>query len=153
MRSTVRLLGAFVAVVLLLCGGQAVAAQGGDKGFHDQPPMTNAEVEQFIADFPAFKQWMMREGGDAQPVVDAKGRPSFLWDAKTATWFSGRKWTPERFFYVMTHCSAAVALIRFGDELAGDKRPPDMPVIDEYEMNLVRQYEEKLLQALSANTQ
>ncbi|GFM38342.1 hypothetical protein [Desulfovibrio psychrotolerans] len=153
MQSTVRLLGALVSVVLLLCAGQVFAAQEGEKGFHDQPPMTNAEVERFIADFPAFKQWMMHEGGDAQPVVDAKGQPSFLWDAKTAVWFSGKEWTPERFFYVMTHCSAAVALIRFGSELAGDKRPPDMPVIDEYEMNLVRRYEEKLLQALSANTQ
>ncbi|WBF68297.1 hypothetical protein LN040_04120 [Desulfovibrio subterraneus] len=137
---------AFMAVLLVQTQVQA-------KSFHEQPPMTNAEVEQFIKDFPGFKQWMYDSKLNAQaarPVVDKDGNPSFVWDDTVAKWFEGKSWTPERFFYTMTHCSAAIALVLHGDKLTGANRPPDMPYINDYEMNLVRQYQEPLMDALSA---
>lgn len=150
MRSVYRLSCALVVLFLVT---QSLAFAG---SFHDQPPMTNADVEQFAKDFPSFKQWMFENkitADSARPTVDAAGNPSFLWDEKVAPWFVGKAWTPERFFYVMTHCSAAVSVMRQGDALKGANRPADMPVVSEYEINLVRQYEDMLMQALTAKIQ
>lgn len=146
MNKVFRVFGIMI-VLLLMTAPSAFAVS-----FHDQAPMTNAEVEQFAKDFPAFKQWMFENkvtAESAKPTVDASGNPSFIWDDQVAAWFLGKEWTPERFFYVMTHCSAAISIIRKGDALTGANRPADMPAISEYEMNLVRQYEEMLLKSLT----
>ncbi len=150
---TVRIHSLFATLLVgaMLCVVVPVAAQAAS--FHDQPPMTNVEIERFCADFPAFKQFMYENrvtGKSAHPVVDKDGNPSFRWDEKVLPWFEGRDWTPERFFYVMTHCSAAMSMVRMGDKVTGANRPKDMPLIGAYELNLVRQYEGQLLEALSA---
>lgn len=145
-------MGIYRYLLLALVLGLLLHAQAMAKPFHDQPPMANAEVERFVKDFPAFKQWMYDSklnSSSARPVVDKEGNPSFVWNENVVGWFEGKEWTPERFFYVMTHCSAGISLILHEDEFKGANRPPDMPLISDYELNLVRQYQKPLMDSLS----
>lgn len=139
-------------LLFVVCGQGAVA--GTVRDFHDQPPMTNEEVERFCADFSSFRMWMVQHElgrSAARPDVDAQGNPTFIWTAAVEPWFAERDWKPERFFYVMTHCSAGMMVLLHPDAFAGDNRPPDMPEISEYELNLVRQYMDDLIAALASD--
>ena len=98
---------------------------------YNQPPFSEKELNQFIADLPRFRAWIKTNKEKAHPIViEAAG------------------WKPERFFCIMGRAAAAVAIIQQGDAIT--KEPPiEMPNVSDDELDVVRRNLPGLLKAIS----
>ena len=95
---------------------------------YNQPPFSEKELSQFIADLPRFRAWI--KTNNAAGYIEAAG------------------WKPERFFCIMGRAAAAVAIIQQGDAIT--KEPPvEMPNVSDDELDVVRRNLPGLLKAIS----
>lgn len=122
----------------------------GDTVYDRQPPVTEAELADFIALLPQFRGWARQNREEARPIVNAAGKPDFSYSQKAAGWIAERGFSPARFFCVMGRMAAGVVIIEEGGALSAD-RPRDMPTVDEREIALVRRHLGELLTAASSN--
>ena len=131
-----RVAAIFSALLLMFMCSQASAAE---QNFHDQPEFTQQELQQFLKDFPAFREWAVNSKDTSSPVVTDADEPSFVWSPQAEAYLrENTGWAPERFFYVMTHVFAGRTVLRHGSQVTGDNRPPDMPVVSDAELDLIR---------------
>ncbi|MFV0422820.1 hypothetical protein [Oleidesulfovibrio sp.] len=129
-------ISAFFVFVFCLTSMAAFAA---DPDFHKQPPFTGEELKQFMTDFPAYREWAIANKDSSGPAVASGNIPSFNWTLGAETYLKkNTSWEPSRFFYVMTHVFAGFEIIKFGDMVTGENRPPDMPVVPDSELVLLK---------------
>ena len=104
---------------------------------YNQPPFSEKELSQFIADLPRFRAWIKTNKEKAHPIVNEAGEPDFLYSKNAAGYIEAAGWKPERFFCIMGRAAAAVAIIQQGDAIT--KEPPvEMPNVSDDELDVVR---------------
>lgn len=126
------------------------ASSKGDTVYDQQPPVTEAELAEFILLLPQFRGWAKQNHEEAHPIVNSAGKPDFLYSAKTAEWVASHGFAPARFFCVMGRMAAGVVIIEEGNDLQS-ARPRDMPHVDQQEVALARRHLGELLTAASGN--
>ena len=84
---------------------------------YNQPPFSEKELNQFIADLPRFRAWIKTNKEKAHPIVNEAGEPDFLYSENAAGHIKAAGWKPERFFCIMGRAAAAVAIIQHGDAI------------------------------------
>ena len=115
---------------------------------YNQPPFSEKELNQFIADLPRFRAWIKTNKEKAHPIVNEAGEPDFLYSKNAAGYIEAAGWKPERFFCIMGRAAAAVAIIQQGDAIT--KEPPiEMPNVSDDELDVVRRNLPGLLKAIS----
>ena len=108
---------------------------------YNQPPFSEKELNQFIADLPRFRAWIKTNKEKAHPIVNEAGE-------NAAGHIKAAGWKPERFFCIMGRAAAAVAIIQHGDAIT--KEPPvEMPNVSDDELDIVRRNLPGLLKAIS----
>ena len=65
---------------------------------YNQPPFSEKELNQFIADLPRFRAWIKTNKEKAHPIVNEAGEPDFLYSKNAAGYIEAAGWKPERFF-------------------------------------------------------
>mgnify|MGYP006946971997 CR=1 FL=1 len=106
---------------------------------YNQPPFSEKELNQFIADLPRFRAWIKTNKEKAHPIVNEAGEPDFLYSKNAAGYIEAAGWKPERFFCIMGRAAAAVT-----------KEPPvEMPNVSDDELDVVRRNLPGLLKAIS----
>lgn len=68
---------------------------------YNQPPFSEKELNQFIADLPRFRAWIKTNKEKAHPIVNEAGEPDFLYSKNAAGYIEAAGWKPERFFCIM----------------------------------------------------
>ncbi len=132
----------FAGLFLLLSALPAFA-----ETLYSQPPFSEKELNQFIADLPRFRAWMREHGQTSHPILNEKGEPDFLYSGEAAGYLNTSGWNPERFFCIMGRAAAGVAIIQQGDAIS--KTPPvEMPNVSNDELDLVRRSLPALLKAV-----
>ena len=117
------------------------------ESLYGQPPFSETELNQFIADMPRFRDWIKTHKETAHPILNESGEPDFLYSGEAAAYIKTTGWKPERFFCIMGRAAAAVALIQQGDAIA--KKPPvEMPNVSASELDTVRRNLPALLKAV-----
>lgn len=115
---------------------------------YSQPPFSEKELNQFIADLPRFRAWIKTNKEKAHPIVNEKGEPDFLYSENAAGYIKAAGWKTERFFCIMGRAAAAVAIIQQGDAIT--KAPPvEMPNVSDDELDVVRRNLPGLLKAVN----
>ena len=126
---------------------------------YNQPPFSEKELSQFIADLPRFRAWIKTNKEKAHPIVNEAGEPDFLYSKNAAGYIEAAGWKPERFFCIMgraagsttlttSSASSAVAITQQGDAIT--KEPPvEMPNVSDDELDVVRRNLPGLLKAIS----
>lgn len=122
------------------------AVKKGSTVYEGQPPVTEAELGQFINLLPRFRAWARQNREDAHPIVNAKGDADFLYSPKAAQWVGGNKINPARFFCIMGRMATCLVIIEEGNDLK-EGRPRDMPAVDPAEVELARRHLGELLTA------
>ena len=103
---------------------------------YNQPPFSEKELNQFIADLPRFRAWIKTNKEKAHPIVNEAGEPDFLYSKNAAGYIEAAGWKP------------AVAIIQQGDAIT--KEPPiEMPNVSDDELDVVRRNLPGLLKAIS----
>lgn len=51
---------------------------------YNQPPFSEKELNQFIADLPRFRAWIKTNKEKAHPIVNEAGEPDFLYSKNAA---------------------------------------------------------------------
>lgn len=120
--------------------------ENGDTVYSGQPPVTDADVRQFVILLPQFRAWARQNHEDAHPILAANGKPDFLYSPKAAQWLNEHKFNPARFFCVMGKMAAALVIVEEGNDLQG-MRPQDMPAVTPSELDLARRHMGELLKA------
>lgn len=134
---------AFSGLLFLLLSLPALA-----DGLYQQPPFTEAELNQFIDTLPRFREWVKANKEKAHPIVNDNGEPDMLYSDAAAETVRNAGWKPERFFCVMGRSAAAVAIIQQGEAII--KTPPvDMPNVSDDELDIVRRNLPSLLKAVN----
>ena len=118
------------------------------ESLYQQPPFTEAELNQFIDTLPRFREWVKAHKEKTYPIVNASGEPDMLYSDAAAETVRAAGWKPERFFCVMGRSAAAVAIIQQGEAIT--KTPPiDMPNVSDDELDIVRRNLPSLLKAVN----
>ena len=73
---------------------------------YNQPPFSEKELNQFIADLPRFRAWIKTNKEKAHPIVNEAGEPDFLYSKNAAGYIEAAGWKPERFFCIMGRAAA-----------------------------------------------
>lgn len=120
-------------------------ATRGDNVYAGQTPLTEAEVNGFLALLPRFRSWARLSQEEAHPILK-DGRPDFFYSPKSAQWVQAQGWEPRRFFCVMGKLAAALVIVEEGNDFKGT-RPADMPAVNTEELNLARRHLGELLRA------
>lgn len=129
---------------------QAKDIKPGSTVYEGQPPITKAELEQFIVLLPRFRAWARQNQEEAHPIVNPQGKADFLYSPSAAKWISGNNFSPARFFCAMGRMATCLVIIEEGNDLQS-ARPRDMPQVDPAEVSLARQYLGELLAAGGAS--
>jgi len=66
---------------------------------YNQPPFSEKELNQFIADLPRFRAWIKTNKEKAHPIVNEAGEPDFLYSKNAAGYIEAAGWKPERFLW------------------------------------------------------
>lgn len=111
-----------------------------------QPPVTEGEISAFVDLLPRFRAWTRKNGEEAHPMVNANGKPDFLFSPRAAQWVRAQGFEPRRFFCIMGRMAAGLVIVEEGNDFKGT-RPPDMPSVDPGELSLVRRHLGELLSA------
>lgn len=114
-------------------------AAGAPTVYDRQPPVTEAELGQFLILLPQFRQWTRQNNELAHPIVNTAGQPDFLYSQKAAQWVRSHGLEPMRFFCIMGRMAAGLAIIEEGNNLP-ETRPRDMPQVAQEEVALVRRH-------------
>lgn len=118
-----------------------------DKTVYDnQPPVTEKEINAFVAILPSFRAWARQNGENAHPMLNARGEPDFLYSGNAAKWVREHEFDPTRFFCIMGRMAAGIVIVEEGNDLNGT-RPADMPPVAKEELGLVRKHMGSLLRA------
>ena len=126
---------------------QNLKKENGDKTVYDnQPPVTEKEIAAFVAILPSFRAWARQNGENAHPMLNARGKPDFLYSGNAAKWVREHEFDPSRFFCIMGRMAAGVVIVEEGNDLNGT-RPADMPPVAQEELGLVRKHMGSLLRA------
>ncbi|MBF0417442.1 MAG: hypothetical protein HQL86_04250, partial [Magnetococcales bacterium] len=93
--------------VALLCGTASLrAAQP-----QEQKPFTQAELDRFVADYPALLQGLGKQNPQLEVprtpwmVSSMRGDPNFNAQLKE------KNWDPDRFHYLLNHINTGLALV------------------------------------------
>lgn len=114
--------------------------------YDGQPSVMEAELYEFLDLLPKFRAWARKNGEEAHPMINKKGKPDFLYSRGAAQWVADNGFAPARFFCVMGRMAAALVIVEEGnDDAAG--RPADMPSVDSKELSLARKHLGELLSA------
>jgi len=114
-----------------------------------QNPFTEKELVRFIESMPLFLAWARASKAKAHPAVNAAGKPDFAYTPEAAAKAQELGWEPRRFFCLLGKAAAALYLVEEGTDRMQSLQalPPDMPVVTETEMALVRKHLASLLRA------
>ncbi len=137
MRTTI---AAFFICVFLVCANAHAATV-----YENQEPIQEKELLAFIAVLPDFRVWANTHKEEAYPKV-TQGKADFAYSDKAAQWVTSRGWNPDRFFSVMGKAAAALFIVAEGSEVTKTP-PPDMPMVTQAELNLVRTHFKALLES------
>ena len=61
---------------------------------YNQPPFSEKELNQFIADLPRFRAWIKTNKETAHPIVNEAGAPDFLYSKNAAGYIEAAGWKP-----------------------------------------------------------
>ena len=114
---------------------------------YNQPPFSEKELNQFIADLPRFRAWIKTNKEKAHPIVNEAGEPDFLYSKNAAGYIEAAGWKPERFFCIMggrRRCRHHPARGRHHEGA-----PIEMPNVSDDELDVVRRNLPGLLKAIS----
>lgn len=114
--------------------------------YDNQPPVTEREINAFVAVLPGFRAWARQNGEQAHPVLNAEGEPDFAFSGKAASWVREHEFEPSRFFCILGRMAAAAVIVEEGNDLPG-ARPADMPPVAQEEIGLARKHLGSLLRA------
>ncbi|MDE5833435.1 MAG: serine/threonine protein phosphatase [Desulfovibrio sp.] len=107
--------------------------------YDNQPPVTEGEINAFVAILPSFRAWARKNGETAHPMLSESGKPDFLYSGAAARWVREHKFEPSRFFCIMGRMAAAMVIVEEGNDFKGT-RPVDMPPVAQEELGLVRKH-------------
>ena len=111
-----------------------------------QEAYTERELVSFIASLPHFLGWARTGKAKVHPVVNAAGKPDFVYTQEAAAKAQELGWEPRRFFCLLGRTAAALYLVEEGTDLM-TALPHDMPAVTETELALVRKHLTSLLRA------
>ena len=114
--------------------------------YDNQPPVTEREINAFVAILPRFRAWARKNGENAHPVLNIDGKPDFIYSGEAAKWVKEHEFDPPRFFCIMGRMAAGMVIVEEGNDFKGT-RPADMPPVDKEELGLVRKHMGSLLHA------
>ena len=114
--------------------------------YDNQPPVTEREINAFVAILPSFRAWARQNGENAHPTLNSNGKPDFLYSVNAAKWVREHEFDPPRFFCIMGRMAAGMVIVEEGNDFKGT-RPVDMPSVDKDELGLVRKHMKSLLRA------
>ncbi len=121
-------------------------AHKGATVYEGQPPLTEAELMDFMALLPRFRAWARQNHEEAHPVINKQGNADFLYSLRAAQWVTANNFNPPRFFCAMGRMAACLAIIEEGNDFHSG-RPGDMPKVDQSEISLARRHLGELLTA------
>ena len=130
------------ASVALAAGIPAVPAPD----VYAQDAYTEKELVRFMESMPHFLAWVREHKAKVHPVVNAAGKPDFVYTPEVAARARELGWEPRRFFCLLGRTAAALYLVSEGTDFM-DALPPDMPTVTDAEMALVRKHLASLLRA------
>lgn len=114
---------------------------------YNQPPFSEKELNQFIADLPRFRAWIKTNKEKAHPIVNEAGEPDFLYSKNAAGYIEAAAGNRNAFLHYGAS-RRAVAIIQQGDAIT--KEPPiEMPNVSDDELDVVRRNLPGLLKAIS----
>jgi hypothetical protein len=127
------------------------AASGGQtlvpaQDVYAQGAYTEKELVRFIESMPHFLAWARAGKVKVHPVVNAAGKPDFVYTREAAAKAQELGWEPGRFFCLLGRTAAALYLVEEGTDLV-HALPPDMPTVTDAEIALVRKHLASLLRA------
>ena len=111
-----------------------------------QGAYTEEELVRFMESMPHFLAWVRASKAKVHPVVNAAGKPDFVYTPEAAARVRELGWEPGRFFCLLGRTAAALYLVSEGTDFMG-ALPPDMPTVTDVEMALVRKHLASLLRA------
>lgn len=114
--------------------------------YENQKIITEDELNSFIQILPLFRTWARQNHEDAHPILSINSKPDFQFSQKAAQWVQSHGIEPRRFFCIMGKMAAGLVIVEEGNDLRGT-RPPDMPSVDEKELDLLRKHLGELLHA------
>jgi hypothetical protein len=124
----------------------AAATRAPAPDVYAQDAYTEKELVRFIESMPHFLAWVRASKAKTHPVVNAAGKPDFVYPPEAAARAQELGWEPRRFFCLLGRTAAALYLVGEGTDLT-HALPPDMPTVTETEMALVRKHLAALLRA------
>jgi len=124
-------------------GGQTLVPA---QDVYAQGAYTEKELVRFIESMPHFLAWARAGKVTVHPVVNAAGKPDFVYTPEAAAKAQELGWEPGRFFCLLGRTAAALYLVEEGTDLV-HALPPDMPTVTASEIALVRKHLASLLRA------